>query len=185
MGHSLLSPSSCWPDALMVVVLSTHTLVVGVSPPCLGAPQAPVARCWEGSTGVSRGTGASRSHQPCWKDPNMMVLSQGGHGDPAMTPQSLPSELWIRGGGRELGLLSLAVGEQAESSPPAVAHNGMEGMDEAKPFLAAATGDATKGSGCSPGGFRLDLDNPFSPRQVSRWKVSIWAKSGTCLHCLG
>lgn len=34
---------------------------------------------------------------------------------------------------------------------------------------------------CSPGVFRLDLENPFSPGQ---WKVSTWAKPGTCLHCL-
>lgn len=106
-----------------------------------------------------------------------------------MTPQWLPRGLWIRGGGRELGLLSLAGGGQAESSPPAVAHKGMEGMDEAKLFLTAATGDATKGSGhrLQPRGFRLDVENPFSPRQVpKKWEVSIWAKPGTvCIVWLG
>lgn len=61
-------------------------------------------------------------------------------------------------------------------------------MDEAKLFLAAATGDAMKGSGhrLQPRGFRLDVENPFSPRQVpEKWEASIWAKPGTCVHCLG
>lgn len=64
------------PDTLVVMVLSTYPLVVGVSPPCLGAPQALAARHWEGSTGVSQ----DRNHQPCWNSPNMMVLRQGDMG---------------------------------------------------------------------------------------------------------
>lgn len=70
--------------------------------------------------------------------------------------------------------MGLAVGGQAESSPPAVAHKGIEGMDEAKPFLAAATGDATRGSGSrlQPRGVQVGFGESFFPQDKSpgKWK---------------
>lgn len=72
VGHSRLSPPSCWPGTLVVMVLPTPWSLGfwGLSS-CLGSS----SRCREGSTRVSRGTGAGRSHQPCWKGPKVMVLT--------------------------------------------------------------------------------------------------------------
>lgn len=67
-----------------------------------------------------------------------------------------------------MGLLSLAVGGQAESmrAAPQLWHTGMKGMDEVKPFLAAAIGDVTRGSGprLQPRGVQVGFGESFFPK---------------------
>lgn len=110
-----------------------------------------------------------------------------------MTPQWLPSGLWIRapspgGGGRELGRLSLAVGDRLRAAPSRGTEGG--GRDRGgQTFLGSSNRWCNEGfwpqtaaQGRSGWIWRILFPLDKSP---GKCKVSIWAKPGTCLHCLG